>query len=199
MVILSGLQALLTGEMEVGCYASGCLDMELETLCPKTVHLSVLLIPRQRWPYARKSSGNPAGSALVSFYLFLSVLRWFCFHLCSFAHLMFGCNRLIAFIRVCSPLWYPRMEGRSPWSQQSRCSLNLHARIEQTPVYHAPVNLRGFPLETVTMGDPFKIIYFREISRGMVELDLSISHLMTKFLEEQVALTASKGRKVPTY
>lgn len=110
MVILSGLHALLTGEMEAGCYASGCLDMELETLCPKTVHLSVLRIPRQSWPYERKSSGNPAGSALVSFYLLLSALRCFCFHLCSFAHLMFGSIRLTAFIRVCSPLWYPRME-----------------------------------------------------------------------------------------
>lgn len=50
------------------------------------------------------------------------------------------------------------------------------------------------------MDDPFKIIYFREISQGMVGLDLSISHHMIKFLEERVAFnSASKGRKVPTY
>lgn len=50
------------------------------------------------------------------------------------------------------------------------------------------------------MDDPFKIIYFREISHGVVELDLSISHHMIKFLEEQAAFSsASKGRKVPTY
>lgn len=67
-------------------------------------------------------------------------------------------------------------------------------------MYRTPVNLRGFLVETVTMDDPFKIMYFREISQGMVELELSISHHIMKFLDERVAFSsASKGKKVPTY